>query len=88
MRGHMAEKSRGSSFNRSVFVKPGLGCRFLSKKKKKKGLHKLKVEQFMQRAHCLRVLSSLYKVSCSYNIQFISHIPSGVRETLSGAAHQ
>lgn len=33
MRGHMAEKSRGSSSNRSVFVKPGLGCRFLSKKK-------------------------------------------------------
>lgn len=35
MRGHIAEKSRGSSFNRSVFVKPGLGCRFLSRRKKR-----------------------------------------------------
>lgn len=42
MRGHMAEKSRGSSFNRSVFVKPGLGCRFLSKIKKKKRTSQVK----------------------------------------------
>lgn len=37
MRGHIAEKSRGGRFNRSVFVKAGQGrgAGFYTKKKKK-----------------------------------------------------
>lgn len=77
MRAHIAEKSRGGRFNRSVFVNAGRGGWFLYQKKKKTRLQRLKVEQFVQRVHGFGVLSSLSKVSCSYNIQLISHVPPG-----------